>query len=130
LRPSRPSKEPRPLAQHHIPLTVPVYHILLALLNEDAHGYAILKQIERDTDGELCLGASTLYAAIRRLLAAGMIDELDERPAPELDDSRRRYYRITEYGREVARLEALRQERAGRLARARRILPSSGRPAG
>ena len=111
-------------ARNHIPLSVPAFHILLALLDGDGHGYAILKQVEEDTGGQVRLGASTLYAAIRRMLAAGLIEELDERPAPELDDSRRRYYRITDFGREVTRLEALRLERAGRIARQRRILPS------
>lgn len=122
----KPGMDLLPPARRHIPLSVPVYHILLALLDGDSHGYAVLKQVELDTEGEVRLGASTLYAAIRRLLEAGLIDELDERPTPELDDARRRYYRITGYGREVLRLEALRLERAGRLARERRILPSSG----
>jgi len=117
-------------ARRQIPLTAPAYQILLALVDGDAHGYAILKQVESDTDGDLRLGASTLYAALRRLLQAGMIEELDERPAPEVDDSRRRYYRLTEFGREVTRLEALRLERANRIARQRRILPSSGRSNG
>jgi DNA-binding PadR family transcriptional regulator len=107
-----------------LPLTVPVFHILVSLADRDLHGYAIIQDIAARTEGEVRLTASTLYAAIRRMLDAGMIDEVDDpRRASAGDDERRRYYRMTAYGREVARLEAARLERAAGLARAKRLLP-------
>ncbi|HEU4630002.1 MAG TPA: helix-turn-helix transcriptional regulator [Gemmatimonadaceae bacterium] len=105
------------------PLTTPVFQILLSLLDEDLHGYAIIQDIAARTDGEVRLTASTLYAAIKRLLDAGWIDELAERPPAERDDARRRYYRITRLGREAARAEARRLDRLAAMARAKRLLP-------
>ena len=113
---------PRP-AEDHLPLTVPVFQILLSLADRDLHGYAIIRDIRERTGDEVRLTASTLYAAIKRLLAGGLVEELDERPDPELDDARRRYYRITGFGREVARLEAARLERLTVMAREKRLLP-------
>lgn len=113
----------RPPAADHLPLTVPVFQILLSLADRDLHGYAIIQDIARRTGGEVRLTASTLYAAVRRLLAGGLIEELDERPDPALDDARRRYYRVTVYGRDVARLEAARLERLTSQARDKQLLP-------
>ena len=110
-------------AQDHLPLTGPVFQILLSLADRDLHGYAIIQDIRRRTGDEVRLTASTLYAAIKRLLAGGLIEELDERPDPALDDARRRYYRVTAYGREVARLEAARLERLTAQARDKQLLP-------
>ena len=110
-------------AEDHLPLTVPVFQILLSLADRDLHGYAIIRDIRERTGDEVRLTASTLYAAIKRLLAGGLVEELDERPDPELDDARRRYYRITGFGREVARLEAARLERLTIMAREKRLLP-------
>jgi DNA-binding PadR family transcriptional regulator len=75
------------------------YHILLSLAGRDRHGYAILKAVERQTEGTVRLGPGTLYAAIRRLEDDGLIAESDWRPDPDLDDERRRYYRLTPSGR-------------------------------
>ena len=111
----------------HLPLTPPVFQILLSLADRDLHGYAIIQDIRVRTDGEVRLTASTLYAAIKRLLAAGLIDELDERPDPALDDARRRYYRITAFGRDVAREEAARLHRVTLMARAKHLLPAPAR---
>lgn len=111
-------------ASEYLPLTVPVYQVLLCLSDRDLHGYAIIQDIRERTDGEVDLTASTLYAAIKRMLAAGFIEEIDERPAPELDDSRRRYYRITDHGTDVLCEEALRLERSARMAREKRVLPA------
>jgi len=111
----------------HLPLTVPVFQILLSLADRDLHGYAIIQDIRARTDGEVRLTASTLYAAIKRLLAGGLIEELDERPDPALDDARRRYYRITPFGRDVARQEARRLERLTLMARDKRLLPEPAR---
>jgi DNA-binding PadR family transcriptional regulator len=90
------------------PLTPAVFHTLLALVDGDKHGYAIMKDVETQTAGRLKLGPGTLYGTIKRLLAAGLIVETAERPDPELDDERRRYYRLTVSGRQSAELEGQR----------------------
>lgn len=115
----------RRLPQHFLPLSVPVFHILLALADRHLHGYAIIQDIRVRTDGEVVLTASTLYAAIKRMLDGGLVEELDHRPAPEEDDSRRRYYGITPLGLEVARLEAGRLDRALKMARMKRLAPKA-----
>jgi DNA-binding PadR family transcriptional regulator len=111
--------------QDLLPLTEPVYYILLALADADRHGYAILQEVEDRTDGAVRLRTGTLYTAIRRLLEQGLIVETDERPAD--DDERRRYYRLTEFGRAVARAEAERLEGLVGLARDKAVL-GAGRP--
>lgn len=113
----------RRLPQHHLPLSVPVFQILLSLSDRELHGYAIIQDIRGRTDGEVELTASTLYAAIRRLLDGGLIEEVDTRPGPEDDDPRRRYYRIMPLGLAVARLEAARLERAVKMARQKKLVP-------
>ena len=105
------------------PLSAPVFQILLALVDDDLHGYAIIQDIAARTGGEVRLTASTLYAAVKRLLDAGWIEELTERPRTERDDPRRRYYRITRLGRDAARAEARRVERLAAMARTKRLLP-------
>ena len=106
----------------HLPLSVPVYQILLSLVDRDLHGYAIIMDIRDRTENEVVLTASTLYGATKRLLTAGLVRELEERPAAELDDARRRYYAITEDGGAVLRAEAARLERALAHARAKRLV--------
>ena len=118
-----PDYQRRRLPQQHLPLTVPVFHILLSLSDRDLHGYAIIQDIRERTAGEVELTASTLYAAIKRLLDSRLIEELDTRPGPEDDDPRRRYYRITPLGLDVARLETARLERAVKLARQKKLVP-------
>ena len=113
----------RRLPQHYLPLTVPVFQILLSLSDRDLHGYAIIQDIRGRTAGEVTLTASTLYAAIKRLLDGRLIEELDTRPGPEDDDPRRRYYRITALGLDVARLETARLERTLRMARQKKLTP-------
>lgn len=113
----------RRLPQQHLPLTVPVFQILLSLSDQDLHGYAIIQDIRERTEGEVELTASTLYAAIKRLLETRLIDEVDTRPGPEDDDPRRRYYRITSLGLDVARLETARLERAVKMARQKKLIP-------
>lgn len=95
-----------------------IFHILMALADEDRHGYAIIQEILARTDGEVRLGPGTLYRSIQRMLDDDLIVEVHERPAPELDDERRRYYRITKFGKAVAREEASRLNDLVRLARA------------
>lgn len=95
-------------AQDLPPLTPPVFHILLALADEERHGYGIMRDVARQTGDALQLGPGTLYGCLKRMLAAGLVEESDERPDPALDDERRRYYRMTALGRRVVRAEAQR----------------------
>jgi DNA-binding PadR family transcriptional regulator len=97
-----------------IALTSAMYHILLSLLKEERHGYAIMQAIETLSDGAMRLGPGTLYTSIRKLLEAGMIEESGERP--EADDERRRYYRLTSGGREAVRVETRRLAQLVRFA--------------
>jgi DNA-binding PadR family transcriptional regulator len=107
-----------------LPLTPAMLHVLLALADGDKHGYAIIKEVSRRTSGEVSLGAGTLYSLVKRLLADGLIVETDERPDPALDDERRRYYRLTLFGREVAVAEVRRLESIVFQARAKRLMTS------
>jgi len=104
------------------PLTPAMFHVLLALAGDDLHGYAILKEVELRTSGKVKLSTGTLYGIIKRLLADGMIVERRSRPAEADDDERRRYYRLTEKGREVAAAEAERMNEVLSIARARNLL--------
>ena len=101
-----------------LPLPPAVFHILMALADEDRHGYAIIQEVKARTNGEVRLSPATLYRSIQRMLDDDLIVEVNERPAPELDDERRRYYRITKFGTTVAREEANRLTELVRLARA------------
>jgi len=98
-----------------------VLHILLALADEERHGYGIMKEVEGRTRGEVRLGPGTLYGAIKRMLAEGLVEESAERPDPELDDQRRRYYRITGFGRRVVGAEVERLAVLVRAARAKNV---------
>jgi DNA-binding PadR family transcriptional regulator len=91
-----------------LPLTPPVFHILLALTDEERHGYGIMQDVARQTAGALQLGPGTLYGCLKRMLAAGLVEESGERPDPTLDSERRRYYRMTPKGRRAVRAEAQR----------------------
>ena len=106
-----------------LPLPTATLHILLALADEDRHGYAIIQDIAARTDGALKLSAGTLYRSIQRMLEDGLIVEPRERPSPEEDDERRRYYRITPLGRAVAKAEARRLADLVRMARAAGFAP-------
>jgi DNA-binding PadR family transcriptional regulator len=108
-----------------LPLPAATFHILMALADDDRHGYAIIQEIETRTSGELRLSAGTLYRSIQRMIEQDLIVEVHERPAPELDDERRRYYRITKFGEAVARAEARRLQNLVRLARASGFVPRS-----
>jgi DNA-binding PadR family transcriptional regulator len=101
-----------------LPLPPAVFHILMALADDDRHGYGIIQEVSSRTGGEVRLSPGTLYRSIQRMLDDDLIVEVNERPAPELDDERRRYYRITQFGRAVARAEANRLYELVRLARA------------
>jgi DNA-binding PadR family transcriptional regulator len=101
-----------------LPLPRAVFQILVALADQDRHGYAIMQDVAARTDGSLKLSPGTLYGSIKRMLEDGLIIEVDTRPSPDDDDERRRYYRITQSGRDIAQAEAdrltvlLRQARA------------------
>jgi len=97
-----------PSAGALLPLTPAVFHIMLALADRERHGYAVMLEVERLTDGMVTLGPGTLYRSIQRMLVDHLIEERQEEERPEGDDERRRYYRLTPFGREVARAEALR----------------------
>jgi DNA-binding PadR family transcriptional regulator len=101
-----------------LPLPQAVFHILMALATEDRHGYAIIQDVAERTNNSLRLGAATLYRSLQRMLEQGLIIETVERPDPENDDERRRYYRITPYGETVARAETRRLAELVNLARA------------
>jgi DNA-binding PadR family transcriptional regulator len=98
------------------------FHILLALAGEELHGYAILQEVVDLTGGDLELEPGTLYRALRRMLADGWVVESGRRPAADVDDERRRYYRLTPLGRKVATAEADRLARLLAVARAHRLL--------
>ena len=110
-----------------LPLTPATLHVLLALADGEKHGYAIIKEVGRRTGGEVSLGAGTLYALMKRLLADGLIVETVERPDPSLDDERRRYYRLAPFGRDVAVAEVRRLEGIVAHARNLRLVPGAGK---
>lgn len=105
-----------------LPLTPAVLHILLALADEERHGYGIMREVEERTGGQTRMGPGTLYGSIKRMLADGLIEESDERPDSAMDDQRRRYYRITDFGRRVAGAEAERLQSIVTAARAKSVL--------
>ena len=105
-----------------LPLTPAIFQILLALAGGERHGYGIMQEIAASSNGQQRIGPGTLYRSIKQMLAAGLIAESDERPDPALDDERRRYYRLTSFGREVARAEAQRLAQLILLAQERRLI--------
>src|SRR6266404_7719794 len=105
--------DPKP--ESLLPLPVAVFHIRIALADRDRHGYSIMQDVAARTEGKVQLSAGTLYSSIRRMLEQGLIEELAEGPDPSSTDERRRYYRLTRFGKraaaaEVARLNALLQQ--------------------
>ena len=106
-----------------LPLRPSVFHILLALADGDLHGYGIMQEVAEHTAGQIKLGPGTLYGAIKRLLADKLIIEVDERPDPELDDERRRYYRLTDFGQRVLKAEVRRISQMVSVAQRKRLIP-------
>jgi DNA-binding PadR family transcriptional regulator len=105
-----------------LPLTPAAFQILLALAEDEKHGYAIMQDVEEYSGGRLKMGPGTLYGSLKRMLAAGLVEESEERPDPQMDDQRRRYYRLTGLGRRVLAAEARRLANLINLARARQLL--------
>ena len=103
-----------------LPLTPRVYHVLLALAESPLHGYGVILAVQNLTDGVIVMRTGTLYVLLRRLLDQRLIEEYDQRPEPDADDERRRYYRLTEFGRAVVEAESVRLQ--GVVAAARRTL--------
>ena len=116
-------KIPTRRPEEFLPLTPAMFHILLALADKERHGYHIMREVDERTEGNVKLGPGTLYGSIKRMMGDGLIEELEERPDPELDDERRRYYRLTDFGFRVATAEAQRLEQMVRSARAKKLLP-------
>ena len=104
-----------------VPLTPAIHHILLALADEERHGYGIMLEVARLTGGATRMGPGTLYGTLKRLLTAGLIEEADERPDPALDDERRRYYRIAPLGSRVLEAETTRMRLLLSAARAKKV---------
>jgi DNA-binding PadR family transcriptional regulator len=123
-KPKRPERDPAP--EEFLPLPSSSFHVLLVLADAEAHGYAIMREVERISDGAVRMGAGTLYGTIKRLLELGMVEESGERPDPELDDERRRYYRVTGLGERVVRAEVRRLSTMIERSVLRRLSPRLG----
>ncbi|MGD2078101.1 MAG: helix-turn-helix transcriptional regulator [Chloroflexota bacterium] len=113
----------KPDPESLLPLSQPVFHILLALADQERHGYGIMQEVEERTDGQLHLAPGTLYGAIKRLLKQNLIEETDERPDPALNDERRRYYKLTGFGQRVLTAEVERLTGLVEQAQAKHLLP-------
>jgi DNA-binding PadR family transcriptional regulator len=121
-------RQPPREAEHSLPLAPAVFQILVALADQDRHGYAIMQDVAARTDGRMKLSPGTLYGSIKRMLEDGLVVELEERPDPDDDDERRRYYRLTRFGRDVAQAEADRLATLLRQARAAGLTPRRTTP--
>jgi len=108
--------------EEFLPLTPAVFNILLALADSEKHGYAIMLEVEANTNGQVVMGPGTLYGSIKRMLKAGLIEEGDERADPQMDDQRRKYYRLTNLGRRALRMEAERLASQVMVARTKNVL--------
>lgn len=108
--------------QSLLPLTPTVFHMLLALADGEKHGYGIMQTVEEETHGQMQIRTGSLYGSIRRMIESGLIEEINERPDPALDDERRRYYALTDFGRRVLTAEAARIAQAMAVIQGKRIL--------
>ena len=115
-----------PIPKNLLPMTPAMFNILLALADGEKHGYAIMLEVEANTQGVVKMGPGTLYGSIKRMLASGLIEESDERPDPELDDERRRYYRLSGLGQRALRMEVTRIESQINLARLKQVVDETG----
>jgi DNA-binding PadR family transcriptional regulator len=118
------ARDPSP--EELLPLQPAVFHILVALAEQDRHGYSIMQEVASRTGNRLRMSPGTLYGSIKRMLAQGLIEELEEAPNPDDDDERRRYYRLTRFGRRVAAADAARLESVLRQARAVGLVTGRG----
>jgi DNA-binding PadR family transcriptional regulator len=118
-----------PIPEGYLPLTPAVLDIMVALGDEELHGYAIMQEVRRRTAGKRRLAPGTLYRSLKQMEERGLLEESEERPEAGLDDERRRYYRLTDLGRRVALAELERLEGLVRAGRSKGFVPS-GRPSG
>jgi DNA-binding PadR family transcriptional regulator len=118
-----------PIPEGYLPLTPAVLDIMVALGEEELHGYAIMQEVRRRTAGKRRLAPGTLYRSLKQMEERGWVVEAEERPEPDLDDERRRYYRLTDLGRRVALAEVERLEGLVETARSKGFAPSR-RPSG
>ncbi|MFN8376031.1 MAG: PadR family transcriptional regulator [Anaerolineae bacterium] len=109
-------------SEAQIPLTPAVFHILLALADNERHGYGIMQEVLANSDGQLKMGPGTLYGTIKRMMRDALIEETEERPDPAADDERRRYYRLTDVGRRALNAESARLRRMVTIAQMKRVL--------
>jgi DNA-binding PadR family transcriptional regulator len=116
------TKRPAAAPESHLPLTPATFQILIALVDGERHGYAIMMEVEERSEGTVRLGPGTLYGSLKRLLDAGIVADAGERAHPDTADERRRYYRLTKYGLLVARAEAQRLEAVVRIARRKKLI--------
>ena len=116
-------REPKP--ESLLPLPTAVFHILIALADRDRHGYSIMQDVAARTDGKVRLSAGTLYSSIRRMLEQGLIEELADSPDPSSTDERRRYYRLTRFGRRTAAAEVDRLNAMVQQAHASGLVPGA-----
>jgi DNA-binding PadR family transcriptional regulator len=116
------SKVPEKPIESFVPLTPAVFHILVTLADGEAHGYAMMQDVARRSGGSVRLGPGTLYGAISRLLDDGLIEECEQRPDPEMDDTRRRYYRLTKFGGRVLAAETERLSDLVKAARSTKVV--------
>jgi DNA-binding PadR family transcriptional regulator len=105
-----------------LPLTPAVFHILLALADGEKHGYAIMQEVEEVSEGSVNMGPGTLYGSIKRMLKAGLLEETDDRPDPELDHQQRRYYQLSDFGERVLKAESFRLDAVMRSVRNKKVL--------
>jgi DNA-binding PadR family transcriptional regulator len=108
--------------EEFLPLTPAVFNILLALADGEKHGYGIMLEVEANTNGQVLMGPGTLYGSIKRMLKAGLIEESDGRADPEMDDQRRKYYRLTDLGRRTLHMEAERLASQVMIAKSKNVL--------
>ena len=113
------SANPNP--ESFLPLTPAVFHVLMALAQDERHGYAIMREVAETTNSRVKMGPGTLYGTIKRLLEIKLVEESDRRPDTSLDDERRRYYKLTGLGAAVLKAEALRYQQSTELARAKHL---------
>lgn len=114
-----------PDPEHFLPLKTNWFHIMLSLAGGEQHGYAIMNEVSERTGGKIRLWPATLYGTLKRLIETGLIEETDERPAPELDDARRRYYKLTRLGKRVLDAETARLEELVRIVQMKRGLEAT-----
>jgi len=107
------------------PLTPAVFHILLALSSGERHGYGIMKQVEKDSQGKVSMGAGTLYGSLKRMLDSGLVKESDKRIDPTMDDERRIYYQITGAGKKALEAELERYKHIVSVAKERKLFPNT-----